>query len=225
MTYSIAISTVDRPYRQEFFERLAVTGTLAHPLVKGFHVSYDRGPNESAHHAMKAAAGDQSDFIIFLEDDIDILNDFVSSIDSWMQDVLDPHIHVYPLGCGAQRALRRARTTGHTSWRWPLKDYFGTCGLVMRREDALDFIYVYETLPELYPAEKQWMVRWNCMDVNLREWHRRIEPEQTYLVTPTTCFIQHQGVVSSLSTEPSHWTGTFQNWQGRDFIYGAGPTA
>lgn len=212
MTYSIAIPTVDRPYRSHLFHRLVETGTLTHPLVKGFHVAYDRDPNRNAEHALLAAVEDDTDYVIFLEDDIEIVNDFIGSVDRFIADVrrTEQGAHFYSLGCGAKRALRQARAAGDHWWRYPLKDYYGTCGLVFPTANAREFA-------TLQHRQLDWMVSWNQMDVNLVRWQERTSPTRSWVPTPTTCLINHLGAQSSLSTDATHWTGQFDGF--RDIMY------
>jgi hypothetical protein len=210
--FSLGIPTVTRPYRQHLFARLASTGTLEHHLLKGFHISYDRGPNESAYHVLRQCCDDGAPWVMFLEDDIEIIDDFLSSTARWLHDYARPDVHFYPLGSGVRRGLRKARQDGLGAFQWPLKDYYGTCGFVMRTEDCRAFLDAASQKPD-------WMVEWNCLDVNLCEWHTRVEPGQEWILTPSTCLIDHRGAVSSLSSDPVHWTGTFDGFGGTHYRY------
>ncbi len=212
LTFSVCIPTVARPYRAHLFRRLVETGTLDHPLVTGFHVVYGRGPNDNATHALQAAVRDGADYVIFLEDDIEIVDDFIGSIARWMADVYDPRVHVYPLGCAARRAARRCLNEGILTWRYPVKEFFGACGLVFPTTSAKAFCDVCVQHPE-------WMMEWNGLDVNIKRWHQRIEPAQHYLLTPFPCLIDHRGETSSLSTDPAHFTGRYEGFIGTEWTY------
>lgn len=212
MTYSICMPTVARPYRTHLFRRLVDTGTLEHPLVRGFHLAYGRGPNDNSDHALRQALTDETDYIIFLEDDVEIIDDLIGSIDRWMHDVRCETVHFYSIGCGVRRAMRHARSRGEATWRWPLKDYFGACGLVFPRASAHAFC-------DAYAARPTWMREWNGLDENLKRWHRRHEPTQTYILTPTTCFIDHRGTISSHPTDDQHWTGQYESFAGTTWRY------
>lgn len=214
MTYSICIPTVTRPYRSHIFKRLVETGTLEHPLVKGFHIGYDRGPNDNAEHVMRQAIADNTDVILFLEDDIEIIDDFIGSIDRWLQDVRNPRVHVYQLGfapCNrtershAHKAIRRRELT----YKIPLQYYFGSCGLAFFRNDLIHYCDTYATRPD-------WMEHWKGLDVNISRWHERLEGPDQYIPAPIPCFIDHRGLQSSVG---SRWTKGYMGFVGTEYRY------
>lgn len=212
MTFSLCIPTVERPYRSHLFRRLVETGTLEHPLLKGFHVAYGRGPNDNAVHALRSAVADDADYVLFLEDDVEIVDDFLGSVSRWLGEVVEPRIHFYPLGCAARRAARQCIKAGHAAWHYPVKEFFGACGLVFPSASALTFCDTCVQRPD-------WMMEWNGLDVNLKRWHQRIEPTQAYLLTPFPCLIDHRGEQSSLSTDPTHFTGRYEGFVGTSWSY------
>lgn len=211
VTFSICVPTVDRPYRHGFFQRLVETKTLEHAAVRGFHLAVGRGPNDNAAHALRRAIDDATDYVIFLEDDIDIVDDFIPSVTRFMRDVVQGDRHFYPLGCAMRRAMRQSLQSGALTWAYPVREFYGACGLVFPRESARAFCDAYDQSPP-------WMMSWNGLDVNLRNWHQRISPA-THLVTPVPCLIDHLGQTSSLSSDPSHYTGRYPGFLGRHGTY------
>lgn len=214
MTFSFSIPTVRRSGRplQLLLQRLLDTGTFDDPRVIGFHLSYGRGPNDNAVHALRHAAADDPTWVIHLEDDVDIVDDFLGSVDRWLTDVALPDIRLYPLGCAVRRAMRAARAAGQHTWEYPLREFYGACGFAMRPADARDFCDRHDSQPA-------WMMPWNGIDVNLKRWHERRVPTQTVLLTPVPCLIDHLGAVSSLSTDPKHFTGRYDGFVGRHGRY------
>jgi hypothetical protein len=212
MTYSLSIPTVAprAPHCEYLIARLVETGAFSHPLVKGVHITRDLPPNLNAHHAMRAAARDDADWVLHLEDDIDIIDDFLGSVDRWLTDFAEPRVLFYPLGCAVRRAMRESRAAGARAWPFPLKEFFGATAVAIRTDDVRRFC-------DSYGAD--WMMRWNGLDVNLRRWHERAEPRQSFVLTPVPPFIDHMGAVSTQSTDPSHFTGRYPAYEGRHIAY------
>lgn len=212
MTYSICIPTVSRPYRGHVFTRLLETRTLEHPLISGFHIAYNRLPNENALYAMRLAIADRADWIIFMEDDIEIIDDFLGSTDRWLRDFADARTHFYPLGCGVRRAFLRAQQAGAHKWDWPIRHFYGATAVAFRREDAERFCDVAETCPA-------WMVDVTGLDENMKRWHQRAYPDVQTVPTPIPCFVNHLGQQTSQTMAPEHWTGDYVGFIGTQTTY------
>lgn len=212
MTYSLAITTVDRPYRQEFFRRLVATGTLTHARVRGVHIIQNRPPNEAFVYAARAAQADGADWTIILEDDIEIIDDFMGSVDRWLQDVQEPSLHFYPLGCALRRAMRKAQADGARSLRWPIREFYGMTAVAIRRTPLATFCAELERAPD-------WMMPVYGVDENFKRWHLRHYPEQTDTITPVPCFVDHRGTTTSQTMAPAHFTGTYPGFVGTNITY------
>lgn len=210
MTYSIGIPTVNRPYRQQMFRRLVETGTLTHPLCKGFHLAYDRLPNTNIGHVMDQCIMDGTDWILLLEDDIEIVDDFLASVDRWLTNYEDPKVKFYPLGCGVRRKMKDARWQGKRAWQWPLKDFYGATAIAMRTEQV-----------KLYRAcmheNFDWMMPVTGFDENLKVWHTKYYGD--YTITPVPCFVDHLGVETSQTMAEPHWTGSYVGFEGTKIAY------
>ena len=212
MTYSLAITTVERPYRQTFFQRLLATGTLTHPLVRGVHIIQNRLPTEAAIYACRAACADGADWVLILEDDIEIIDDLIGSTDRWLTAVQEPSLHFYPLGSALRRSMREAQRAGARTVRWPIRHFYGMTAVAFRRESLLAFCQDLARSPD-------WMVPVYGIDENLKRWHLRRYPEQRDTVTPVPCFVDHRGAVSSQTMAPDHFTGQYIGYVGRDTRY------
>lgn len=213
MTYSICLTSVDRPYRHHTFQRLVETGTLEHPLVRGFHIAYNRLPNQNTDHVFRQALMDETDWILFLEDDIEIADDFLGSADRWLTDYARPTTHLYPMGCGVRRAYLKARDAGARAWEWPLKEFFGATALMLRPSFVRGFCDLYAS-----PERPDWFVDPTGLDENLKQYHLRCEPT-AMLRTPIPCLMDHRGAVSSQTTAEPHWTGEYPGWIGPHATY------
>lgn len=212
MTYSIAITTVDRPYRDAFFQRLVETHTLTHPLVRGVHISANRLPNDNAVHVCRAAIRDAADWVLFLEDDIDIIDDFIGSVDRWLTDVQEPLLQFYPLGSALKRDMRHAIATQARTVRWPIRHFYGITAVAFRTDALATFCDVVSSNPP-------WMIPVYALDENLKRWHRRTYPTQTDTLTPAPCFVNHLGAQSSQRMAPEHFTGDYPGFISRATRY------
>lgn len=212
MTFSIAMTSVDRPYRHHTFLRLVETGTLEHPLVRGFHIAYNRLPNPNTIHVLEQALLDEADWILFLEDDIEIVDDFLSSTDRWLTDFSHPNIHFYPLGCGVRSALHRARAQELRSWDWPVRNFYGATAVALRPAFAAAFC-------DAHRQQSDWLMPIYGLDENLKRAHQRLYPEQAFIRTPVPCLIDHRGAVTSQTMANAHWTGQYQGWEGVSVRY------
>lgn len=212
MTYSLAITTVERVYRQTFFQRLLDTGTLTHPRVRGVHIVQNRLPNEAFVYASRAAIYDNPDWVIVLEDDIDIIDDFIGSVDRWLSDVEEPTLQFYPLGCALRRAMRHAVSRQDRSLRWPIRHFYGMTAVAIRRDPLALFCDELERSPD-------WMVPVYAIDENFKRWHLRRYSSQKDTITPVPCFIDHCGAVSSQTMAPEHFTGQYMGFMGRATRY------
>lgn len=208
MTFSIGLRTAPREvdYLTATLKRLAESGTMKHPQVLGVHVAYGEGltPNENGCRAMQFALNDKPDWVIFLEDDIDVLDDFIGSVSRWLSDHERPHVHLYPLACQYSRCFDERATF----WEYSTPAYYGSQGLVLRAMPAQAFINFVRT--EWKPPR--------AFDMALARWHEQYEPSTTHLVTPVPCFIDHLGDVSTFGYN----VGRFEGWRGREYSYKAG---
>lgn len=212
MTYSITMTSVERPYRHDTFLRLVETGTLEHPLLCGFHIAYNRLPNINTVHVWQQALLDNADWILFLEDDIDIIDDFLGSTDRWLADHARAHIQFYPLGCGVRGAMRRAKEQRARSFNWPIRAFYGATALALRPAFVRDFCETYAQHPD-------WMMNPYGLDENLKRYIQRMYPDQPHICTPVPCFIDHRGAQTSQTMANSHWTGSYTGWEGRAITY------
>ena len=212
MTYSLAITTVDRPYRHTFFQRLLDTGTLTHPLVRGVHIIQNRLPNEAFLYASRAAQRDHTDWVIILEDDIEMIDDFMGSTDRWLTAVQQPTLQFYPLGSALRRAMRRAHAAGVRTVPWPIRHFYGMTAVAIRLTPLAMFCAELERSPD-------WMVPVYGVDENFKRWHLRTYPSQRDTLTPYPCFVDHRGAVSSQIMAPEHFTGSYPGFVGRDTRY------
>lgn len=215
MTYAIGMRTMPRPqdYCKQTLMRLVETGTLQDRRVKGLHVSDGRGltPNQNGCRALRLAASDEPEWVIFMEDDVDIIDDFIGSVDRWLERFAVSDVLFYPLGCFYIDAVRDARDVGY--WPMPVDKYYGSQAFVMRTPDALAYA---EWLIGLKKAPEDDV----SFDIHLQRWHKIVRPHQPVVHTPAPCFIDHTGEYS-LMGPPGSWArvGRVLGFAGRDWSF------
>jgi hypothetical protein len=208
MTFSFAIRTV--PARRTHFMRLMreVLAQTAHPSVRGVHVSADpfASPNANGTRALEAAVADETDWIIFLEDDAGLIHDFVGSVERWLLDHHDPNVHIYPLG--AQYA--EAHDWKSPVWRYRLKDYYCSVAFAVRATLVPALVWHFKSVVACRQG----------FDLELVKWHQSVSPSP-HLLTPVPCFVEHLGDDSTLIDGRSmkNVVGRFRGFGGYDFTY------
>jgi hypothetical protein len=208
MTFSFAVRTV--PARRELFARLMtmLLHQLTFPSVRGIHVSADPTvpPNRNGTRAIEAALADESDWIIFLEDDAGLIYDLVGSVERWMDDHHDPNVHIYPLG--AQYA--EVFNWKPPMWTYPLKDYYCSVAFVVRAT----------MVPSLVAFFNRDVATRQGFDLEIARWHATVSSSD-HLLTPVPCFVEHLGDDSTLINGRSmrNVVGRFHGFKGYDFSY------
>ena len=215
MTFSIGIRTMPRKqnYIGQTLQRLLESGTLQHPDVKGLHLHHGEGisPNQNGCRALLAAAKDEAEWVIFLEDDIDVIDDFIPSIQRWLTDWERQDVMAYPLCCFYSDATREFAKRG--AYDIPISKYYGSQGILFRTPDAVDYANWLTSLGKSFERDVSF-------DIHLSQWHTERLPKQKTLVTPAPCFIDHIGEFS-LMGDPGSWArvGPVEGFGGREFRY------
>lgn len=208
MTLSIGIRSITREpdYLQGLLARLFDVGVFDDARVLGLHVNYGEGltPNENGCRALERAALDAPDWVLFFEDDMDVIDDFLGSIERWMTKYERPDIHLYPLGCNYSQCF----LPDSDCWLYGVSKYYQSGCFLLRADKVAHLCDFMRTRP---PVSRE-----RCFDLNIARWHQEIEPQTEYLHTPVPCFVNHVGEVSSMGCA----VGTFAGFAGRDYSYG-----
>lgn len=187
-------------------QRLLETGTIQHRDVRGFHVSHGEGltPNQNGFQALRMAAHDAADWIIFIEDDIDIIDDFIGSVERWLAKFATPEVLAYPLGSFYPTITPWHHERG--AWDIPCDMYYGSQAVLFRTCDALDFARWAEQSG-----------RDTEFDLHIAQWQEARTSSGARLLTPAPCFVDHVGVKSAMGS----WerTGRMLDFPGRAWSY------
>lgn len=219
MTFSIGMRTIQRSgadYLSRTLARLGEVGLYPlcadrRPRVLGLHISdgtgLDISSNENGCRAIELALQDNPEWVLFLEDDIDVIDDFIGSIERWLADHEQPTIHIYPLGCNYSQCF----TPEMTAWRYRTGAYYGSQALLLRASRARAFVAYVRTY---------WLPNNGnrAFDLALARWHESIEPEQPFLLTPVPCFVDHLGSESTFGYN----VGRFAGFGGHAYSYRSG---
>lgn len=164
-------------------------------------------PNGNAARALQWAAAQDSDYVIFLEDDLDFCACFLESVDAWLGTHRRPDRHLYPLCAAYPRAIRDVLRRGGESWEYPIASFYGTQGYVLPREEArrcAAYMAEHPTYRGVHQGH----------DLLLTDWARETWPEVKHFLATAPCFVQHVGEESSLHPGRFHAYAAFagQNW-------------
>ena len=202
MTFSIAIRTV--PERAQLFGSLMARLEQEETVAVSASLREDVTPNENGCLALEMAECQDTDWVIFLEDDAGLIDDFMGSVERWIEDHATDDIHVYPLG--AQYKFPE----GATAWVYPLDHYYCSVAFVIRRSMIPSLVEYFRARPAVNQG----------FDLMIAEWHRTVSPSN-HLLTPVPCFVEHLGDESTLIDGRSerNVVGRFFEFRGYDFTY------
>lgn len=200
--FNLAILT-DEQASQGFKDELA-GWAVRHPETITLLSSDERlTPNRNAARAVEQAAKQASEWMLFLEDDIDVCDDFLESVDVWLQRVAAPDIKLYSL-CAAYQGVRLAQVV----WDYQVKDFYGTQAYLVRREDTVD-------LAKFLASKPKWKGKDKGHDMLLKQWAERGgKPVRFVAAAPN--FVQHIGKESSLHLGRFH---DYASWPGRGWSF------
>jgi hypothetical protein len=204
-TFSYAIRTV--PQRADLFLSLLarISPSLLSPSVLGLHVSPNGSvaPNENGCRALDAAALDRADWVLFLEDDADPIDDFLGSVERWLTDFATDDVHIYPLGSPLT-------VSNVPAVQWPISQFYCSVALAIRGSLVGSLVAYLRANSHVRTG----------FDIMAGHWHRTVSPSN-YLIAAQPCLVDHVGDESTLiDTRPGrNVVGRFERFIGRDFSY------
>lgn len=148
-----------------------------------------------------------TDWTIFLEDDIEVCGAFLESVDVWLRENATLEIPIYPLCAAYGKNAGRERDAA--TWRYSVGGFYGTQAYAIRSHECLDlgcFLKTEAALREMI----------NGHDLLLKEWVQARYPDVTHLLCPGMDFVQHVGKESSIHPGRYH---AYPNFGGPDWSY------
>lgn len=168
-----------------------------------------RLPHENAGYALKLAGGRGTRWVLFLEDDIDVCDEFLDGVGLWLDRHGAPLFRIFSFGAAYEQTGEQASlNVGY--WAYPVDSFYGTQCFAIRSEDALslgDFILKY-------PLGKY---KTGNYDLMMHDWSRVFYPEHPHFLASAPSFVQHLGRESSIEDRPVQ--PHFPSWPGRDWRY------
>ncbi len=151
-----------------------------------------------------------SDWVLFLEDDIDVCGYFIDSVLAWLSDHVTEEYQVYPLGANYMDVISRYHEV-KTSWKYPIEKFYGTQAFALRSEDALNLAEFLERDPYHFNEEG------TSWDLIMHLWSKHKYPDSDHFLTPCPSFVQHIGRNSTV--KPRDDVHIFPSFPGPYWVY------
>lgn len=210
---------VDGGSRPGYIRTELPAGVISDPWVR-IAAAPDRvrTPNENGAATWReACADDAADWVLVLEDDIDVCADFLDETARWLETHARDDRRVYPLGC-PHRDVVTAAAAGQTSWEYPIGHYWASQATVVRRPDAIRLAAYLEAHP-IHGVGAQATTQ--SHDWILPDWARTDYPAIAHFLTPAPGLVQHIGrqsllAINRLKQSPQAIVFfDFPSWRGR----------
>lgn len=183
-----------------------------YPIV--YHTpSKPRTPNENAGAALRLGSKSSASWVLFCEDDLDVVDDFLDGVAAWLIKNAREDRRLYTFGSAAVSANYEGEILDVT-----VESFFGTTCYAMRREDAASMADYIEGNP-LYNGgrfEGKGGVP-VAHDLHYHQWSRALYPDINFFAASCPSFVQHVGIESAISNR-SHEI-TYKSWPGREWRY------
>lgn len=147
-----------------------------------------RTHNANATRAMELGALSGADWVLMLEDDIEVCARFLESVDAWLTHHAAPEFPLYTFGCPYPH-VEQARRSGRTSWPYPVRDFYGAQCYAVSRARAISLVPWLQCHP-LYCGRPR------SHDLLLHDWAGEFGAH--YYLASVPSFVQHVGRESAL---------------------------
>lgn len=173
-------------------------------------------PNENAAASWCEACMDPAaDWVLVVEDDIDVCADFLDETAAWLATYARKDRHLYPLGCPPEN-VRESALNGANAWEYPIGHYWGAQATAARRADGQS-LAAYLTAHPLHAGSTQ------SHDWIIPQWATDTWPTIAHFLTPVPGLVQHIGRQSLLAISRRARYGPttigffeFPSWRGRN---------
>ncbi len=229
---SVVMVTVDRSpqpnYLSQTLSNLYRGGVFKSPRLSGFHLIDSRNnmyhsipdqlaelicfhgavefrnANENVAEALEAGAF-ESDWVLFLEDDIDVCSLFLDGVGHWLDKHQKEDRRIYVFGSVGYWNLNRDVADIE------IKHFFGTQAIALRREDARS-LSEYLIDHQFDKADDG-----SAYDLLMHGWAKEQYPGIKMFSACYPSFVQHIGRESIIRPRPK--THQFKSWRGKDWAY------
>lgn len=168
-------------------------------------------PNLNVANALRVGSGmGEPQWVLFLEDDIDVCADFFDSVGAWLDDHAREDRRIYSFGANYPQ-VQELYGQGIYAWDYPIEQFYGTQSFAIRPGDALSLAeYIREHCYDRSPDGTQW-------DLLMQDWSREKYPEIDHFLASCPAFVDHIGEESVVM--PGRKGHTYPSWPGREWSY------
>jgi len=157
--------------------------------------------------ALALAGSRGADWVLFMEDDIDVCADLLESCESWLLEHERPRVPVYSFGANYEQ-VAAAYAAGLTSWDYPIDAFYGTQCFALRSADAISLAAWLRAHPEYNGSS-------GAYDLTMHDW-AKANAAVTFVASAPS-FVQHAGRESYI--RPGGEPFGFATWPGNDWSY------
>ena len=168
-----------------------------------------RNARQNVSQALLFAGQAGAKWVLFMEDDIDVCDNFLNSVGKWLDDHEREDRRIYAFGA-AYAQIAQARTDGMTAWNYPIEAFYGTQCIALRTHDALGLSQHLHATPFVRGVDAP-----QAYDIAMSDWMREKYPSIRHFLASAPCFVQHLGEQSALGSK----FFTFQAFAGRNWSY------
>lgn len=187
--------------------------TAGAPAPRHFHPAPDNVRLTNNQNALRALqighrAAPLADYLVHLEDDIDVCRDLDGSIRRWLRDYGGVASALYTFHT-PYRQVRQRFLAGESIWEYPIRAFYGNQCWAMPMDLVPSAIrFLEKTIPT-----------WNSgqgFDLLLKRWAQETWKGHEHFLASCPSFVQHVGEQSSLHPGRFHQNGS---WPGRQWTY------
>lgn len=166
--------------------------------------------------ALAIGAGTGAEWVLFCEDDLDFIADFVGSVGRWLDDHAAAGTTTYRFTC-AHVAIESRLQQGLDHWWYPVEQSWGTQCFALRSGDAASLAGWLKENP-LYRHIDGRMAD-GAYDLEMHRWARSLGVARFVASVPSFC--QHLAPLGRDSTiwKERPWPVEFPSWPGHGWSY------
>jgi hypothetical protein len=208
----ISLCDSGSPDAQAFIERHVTALQLSLPVLRVYLTKFRLTANENAARALKYASDADADWVLFLEDDIDVIGRFAESVSRWLSKYASENARIYTFGSTHPKVTERWLKNKRGAVDISSREFFGTTAYAIRTADAKQLADWQDRHPT-YNGKPQ------SHDLLIPAWlAERYPRSQRWVRASVPSFVQHIGDVSGLSPGRTK-IYRYVTWPGEFWIY------
>lgn len=157
------------------------------------HKPGERTASENFAEAMRVGASSGKEWVLFLEDDIEVCEDFIDGVIDWLMNHATDDRRVYSFSVPHQ-AMNACRTA---AWDCPIEYFCCTQAFALRAEDAASLHFWMKAHPTFTGPDGNTST--GAYDLSMREWAKATWPDIDHFLASNPSLVQHVGDASVLT--------------------------